>query len=165
MVDITDRDIRRLTRTLLGAVLVLVTYWALWAISRSTVASAHTTAYYDFEDAFPVADAWLGACALLAVRAARTARPTTLLWTLVGGGSGVYLAAMDVLYDLEHGVYTSGGGGIIELLINLITVSVSVWTLRWGWLRRCTILSLASRGGGTDHHGTGPDGPGSIRRG
>jgi hypothetical protein len=43
---------------------------------------------------------------------------------------------MDVLYDLEHDIWTSGGGGAIELGINVVTVTASVATLRWAWRRR-----------------------------
>jgi hypothetical protein len=43
---------------------------------------------------------------------------------------------MDVLYDLQHDIWTSGSGGAIELVINVITVTASVATLRWSWRRR-----------------------------
>ena len=138
---ITTQEIRRLTMAGVIALSVLVAYWTLWYTARGLVRSDDSQAYYDFENAFPAADAWLGACVLLAVRAVRSGRPTALLWLLTGGGAGVYLFAMDVLYDLEHGIYATGAGGVIELGINLLTLGFSVWFLRWAWVRRDALLS------------------------
>src|SRR4051795_12046402 len=106
--SITPGELRRLTVAGVIALGVLVAYWSLWYLDRDLVASEKTQAYYDFENAFPLADAWLGLCVLLAVRAVRRGSPTALLWLLTGGGAGVYLLCMDVLYDVEHGIYTSG---------------------------------------------------------
>jgi hypothetical protein len=138
---ISARELRRLTLAGVVALVVLVAYWTLWYAARDVVASEKTPAYDDFENAFPLADAWLGLCVLLAVRAVRRSSPTALLWLLTGGGAGVYLFCMDVLYDLEHGIYASGAGGVIELGINLLTGGFSLWFLRWAWTRRDALLS------------------------
>ena len=137
----TTQEVRRLTVAGVIALTVLVAYWALWYTARDVVRSDTTASYYDFENAFPLADAWLGVCVLLAVRAVRLGRPTALLWLLTGGGAGVYLFCMDVLYDLEHDIYATGAGGIIELGINLLTLGFSAWFLRWAWGRRDALLS------------------------
>ncbi|MCU1589830.1 MAG: hypothetical protein JWP11_1086 [Frankiales bacterium] len=121
---------------LLAGALVLA-YWLIWYLGgRSLLASSTRPAYVEFENAFPLADAWLAGCAVLAAEALWRSRRTALLWLLTGGGAGVYLACMDVLYDLEHDIWTSGGGGAIELAINVVTLTASVATLRWGWRRR-----------------------------
>jgi hypothetical protein len=126
---------------LLGAVAIMLGYWLTWFFGdRSLLASSTRPAYLEFENAFPLADAWLSACALLGAEALWRGRRTALLWLLVGSGAGIYLAAMDVLYDLQHDVWTSGGGGAIEFAINVITVVASVATLRWAWRRR-TLLA------------------------
>lgn len=140
MEPITPADVRRLTAAGAVALVALVAYWTLWFTARDLVRSDTTRAYYDFENAFPAADAWLGVCVLLAVEAVRSGRPTALLWLLAGGGAGVYLFAMDVLYDLEHGIYGKGAGGVVELGINLLTLGLSVWLLRWAWSRRDALL-------------------------
>ena len=141
----TTKEVRRLTVAGFIALAVLVVYWTLWYTARDSVASAvqsdQTHAYYDFENAFPLADAWLGVCVLLAVRGIRKGSPSALFWLLTGGGAGVYLFCMDVLYDLEHGIYATGAGGVIELGINLLTLGFSVWFLRWAWNRREALLS------------------------
>ena len=134
--------VRRLILAMLGiAIAIDIAYWTIWFLDRDVLASEHTQAYYDFENAFPLADAWLGLCVLLALRAAHRSSPTVLLWLLAGGGAGVYLFSMDVLYDVEHGIYATGAGGLVELAINLLTLGLSVWFLRWAWSRREVLLS------------------------
>ena len=130
---VTPQDVRRLTVAGVAALVVLVAYWTLWFAARSTVASDTTHAYYDFENAFPAADAWLGICVVLALRGIRRGKRIGLFWLLAGGGAGVYLFAMDVLYDLEHGIYAKGAGGLIELAINVLTLGLSAWFLQWGY--------------------------------
>jgi hypothetical protein len=138
---ITPAEVRRLSLAAVIALCVLVAYWVLWYTARDVVQSDSTPAYYDFENAFPLADAWLGTCVLLALVSVRRRRPMALFWLLTGGGAGVYLFGMDVLYDLEHGVYGKGAGGIVELGINLLTLGFSAWFLRWAWARRDGLLS------------------------
>lgn len=125
-------------------VVIMVTYWTLWFAARSTVASDTTKAYYDFENAFPLADGWLTVCLIGAIVSLRRQSPVALFWLLTGGGAGIYLFAMDVLYDIEHGVWFANGGGIIELAINVLTIAFSVSLLRWAWSRRLRLLGDAA---------------------
>ena len=126
---------------LLVSSVIMISYWVLWFAARSTVASNHRSAYYEFENAFPLADGWITVCLLAAAIALRAQRPTALLWLLAGGGAGIYLFGMDVLYDVENGVWwRSGAGGVIELAINVLTLAISVGLLRWAWLRRDVLL-------------------------
>lgn len=137
----TSAELRRLTVAGTVALVVLAAYWTLWFTARDVVASDSTESYVAFENAFPLADAWLGVCVLLALEAAHRRRPTALLWLLCAGGAGVYLFCMDVLYDLQHGTYGKGAGGLVELGINLLTLGLSVQFLRWAWRRRDALLS------------------------
>src|SRR6185503_13958161 len=59
---------------LVGALVLDVAYWSVWFTSRDTLASEHRAAYYEFENAFPLADAWLGLACLLALVCLRTNR-------------------------------------------------------------------------------------------
>ncbi|WP_042372516.1 hypothetical protein [Streptacidiphilus neutrinimicus] len=117
----------------LTAAAVIVAYWAVWFTDRPLLASSTTRGYLDFENAFPLADAWLTAALLLAAAACLSERAATArLWLTVAAGSGVYLFSMDVLYDLEHRVwFTGGGAGVVEAVINLLTLAMSVllWRL------------------------------------
>src|SRR5581483_3244325 len=136
-----ERSRRRVTTMLWVVVALDVAYWVAWYADRSLVASNTRAAYYEFENAFPAADAWLALCAAAAAIALRRKSGAALLWLLLAGGAGVYLFGMDVLYDLEHGIWwSSGAGGVIELAINLATAAVSVVLIRWTWLHRDTLV-------------------------
>lgn len=127
---------------LLVAAGITTAYWVAWYGDRSLVASSTDRAYVDFENAFPVADAWLVLCALLAARALHGRRPAAMLWLLCGGSAGAYLAGMDVLYDLEHGIWFGhGAGGLVELAINVLTVVGSTGALLLGWRHREVLLA------------------------
>lgn len=130
------RTRRRIATGLLLVSLVIVAYWAAWALDRPLVASSTGHAYVVFEDAFPAADFFLVACLLLAAWALVTRRPTALLWMLLGSGGGFYLLGMDVLYDLQHGVWGEGANGLVELAINILTLVVSVAVGSWAWRHR-----------------------------
>ena len=124
-----------------GSVL-MVAYWLLWFAARDTVASDTTQAYYDFENAFPAADGWILVCLVAGIAALLRRSHWTLFWLVAGGGAGVYLASMDTLYDLEHGIWGKGGGGAFELFVVVVTAVFSVSLLRWSWRRRHTLLAL-----------------------
>ena len=48
---------RRLIEVMLVVAIVLdITYWSLWFGNRDWIASEHNHAYYEFENAFPLAE-------------------------------------------------------------------------------------------------------------
>ena len=53
----------------------------------------------------------------------------------------LYLFSMDLLYDVEHGIFTSGGGGVIEAGIVAVTLAFSLTALRFAWTRRDALLA------------------------
>jgi len=126
---------------LVAALGIDVAYWSIWFTSRDTLASEHREAYYEFENAFPLADAWLGLACLLALVALRRRRPDAQLWLLCAGSAGLYLFGMDFLYDVEHGIFTSGAGGAVEAVIVAVTLVFSLTVLRFGWTRRDALLA------------------------
>lgn len=121
---------------LVGALVLDIAYWSIWFTSRDTLASEHRQAYYEFENAFPLADAWLGLACLLALVALRRGRPSADFWVVCAGSAGLYLFGMDLLYDVEHGIFTSGSGGAIEAAIVAVTLVFSLTLLRFAWTRR-----------------------------
>lgn len=126
---------------LVVAIVLDVTYWTLWFTQRDWIASEHSKAYYEFENAFPLADTWLGVACLLALVTLRTRRPSALLWLLCAGSAGLYLFAMDFLYDVENGIFAKGGGGAFEAVIVALTLVFSVTLLSWSWRHRGELLS------------------------
>jgi hypothetical protein len=73
--------------------------------------------------------------------------PMALFWILCAGSAGMYLFGMDLLYDLEHGIFTSGGGGAVEAGIVALTLVFSLTALRYGWTRRSELLAGAGDAG------------------
>jgi hypothetical protein len=126
---------------LVVAILLDVAYWAIWFTNRDWIASEHRRAYYDFENAFPLADLWLGVAGVLALLALRRGHPSALFWLLCAGSAGLYLFSIDVLYDVENGIFAQGAGGVFEALIVVLTLVFSVTVLRWSWTHRGELLS------------------------
>ena len=76
---------RTIEGMLVVAILLDVAYWSIWFTERDWIASEHRQAYYEFENAFPLADLWLGvACVLALVDAAPAARDRAALAALRG---------------------------------------------------------------------------------
>ncbi|MBS2027031.1 MAG: hypothetical protein JST54_03920 [Deltaproteobacteria bacterium] len=133
--------------SLIVAFVVTVAYWVIWFfVDRAILASANTESYYVFENAFPVADTWLAVTALLGAIALRKRRATTLLWCLCAGSASLYLAGMDILFDLENGIYKAPtgdwGGVVVEALINAGTLFIGAYVVHWTWKHRRTLAAL-----------------------
>ncbi len=133
--------VRAVRIMLVVAIVIDVAYWTVWFSHRAWVESDTTEAYVAFENAFPLADAWLGLTCVLAFIALGRRAPSALLWLIAAGSAGMYLFCMDVLYDLQNDIYGKGAGGVIEAAINLITLAFSVVALRWAWSRRDALLT------------------------
>ena len=141
MTELEEQQRTRVIVLLCVASGVMAAYWVAWFAHRSLVASATGTPYTWFENAFPAADGLLIVFMLLAARALRRRQPTALLWLLLGSGGGLYLFLMDVLYDLEHGIWGRGANGLVELGINIVTLAVATFLGRWSWQRRDALLA------------------------
>lgn len=114
----------------LVAATIVILYWLLWFTDRSLLASSDRQPYVEFENAFPLADGWLTLCLLLAAVTLFGRRASAPYWLLASGAGGLYLFGMDVLYDLQHDIWTSGPGGAVEAVINALTLAMSLLFLR-----------------------------------
>ncbi|MEP7052350.1 MAG: hypothetical protein ABJB12_18430, partial [Pseudomonadota bacterium] len=124
---------------LIFGVVATTAYWVIWfGVNRDWLASAHTESYYAFENSFPVADAWMTLAGLAAISALLRRRASALLWSVAAGAISIYLGLMDVLFDLENGIYRSGdtSGVIVEIVINVLTLSMGLVVLSWAWRSR-----------------------------
>ncbi len=135
----------RVIALLIFTAVLLLAYWVAWFADRGAIASDHTAQYIVFEQSFRLANGWLLTAALIAALQLCLRRPSAFLWLLVLGGAGVYLCAMDVLYDLEHGIYSKGRGGAIELGINILPAALSVGLLASAWDFRDELLASSAR--------------------
>ena len=127
------------------AFVALVAYWVVWFfVDRAVLASDTTDSYYAFENAFPAADGWLAAACAATAWTLVKRRRSALFWLLIGGSSAIYLGLLDVLFDLENGIYQAptGDWGAVgtELVINVYSLGVGAWALAFGWRNRAWLL-------------------------
>ena len=135
-----ERSRRRVAAGLLLAACLIVAYWVAWWADRDLVATRTTSSYYSFEDAFQIADAWLLITVIAAAVQLARQRASALLWLIAAGSAGLYLLGMDLFYDLAHGIYGSSGGGVIELVIDILVAGASVVVLTWSWHYKTLLL-------------------------
>jgi hypothetical protein len=128
--------------------LATLAYWVVWfGVDRTWLATADTPAYYSFENAFPVADGWMAVTGALAAVALQRRRAAALLWMLLTGSAALYLSGMDVLFDLENGVYRAGtapGGALnlaVELFINIGCFAGGIAVMRFAWRHRAYFMA------------------------
>ena len=142
-------DLPRGGRLILGVIIfgvvATLAYWLVWfGIDREILASAHTDSYYAFENSFPVADAWMVACGVAACIALVRRRASSLLWIIAAGATSIYLGLLDVLFDLENGIYRSPdtAGVLIEMAINVLTLAFGTLIMIWAWRARRELARL-----------------------
>jgi len=142
-------DLPRGGRFILGVIIfgvvATLAYWLVWfGIDREILASAHTDSYYAFENSFPVADAWMVACGVAACIALVRRRASSLLWIIAAGATSIYLGLLDVLFDLENGIYRSPdtGGVLVEVAINVLTLAFGTVIMIWAWRMRRQLTRL-----------------------
>ena len=133
---------------LIFGIVTTIAYWVVWfGADRDILASAHTPEYYAFENSFPLADGWMVATGIAATWGLVRRRAASFFWCIASGAISVYLGALDVLFDLENGIYTAAdgntGGVIVELIINVLTLSLGSVVMIWAWAQRRQLLRLA----------------------
>jgi hypothetical protein len=139
--ELTERSRRRVANALLTGAALLVLYWAAWLLDRALLAADTRPAYYEFEGAFLLGDLWLATCLAAGARALTGRRSSALLWLLAAGGAGGFLLAVEVLYNLQHGVWFASQRGLAELARNLATGAGTVGLFTWAWPRRTELLA------------------------
>ena len=124
------------------AAVAVTLYWITWfnapqVIQPRTPADPDYEIYVNFEQAFPLADAWLAAAALIGVVGLRKMRDWGFLFMLLAGSSAIFLGLMDLLYDLEHDMFVPlTTEAAIELIIVLLLLLLGsgvigiVWRVR-----------------------------------
>ncbi len=133
----------------------IIVYWLIWLVAPELLRArapgdADYAVYVAFEGAFLLADGWIAAAALTGAAGLWQMRDWGLLFTLLASGAGIFLGLVDLLYDLEHGMYAPlTGAAALELLIVaglLILCPVSVY-LAWQG-RRALRARASTRSGG-----------------
>jgi hypothetical protein len=124
------------TLLILGAV-VTVAYWLNYFIAGDVrVLSDYW--YGAFEDSFPVADGWMALCMFVAGIGLWRGSRYGALFGLMAGSALIYLAGMDITFNIEHGLYAMlprSGAMITEAWINASSLGLGVATLAMCWSR------------------------------
>jgi hypothetical protein len=119
---------------ILGAI-VTVAYWANYFIAGD-VRVLPDYWYGAFEDAFVVADGWMALCMFAAGIGLWRGSRRGALFGLMAGSALLYLAAMDITFNVEHGLYAllpHSGAMIAEAWINASSLGLGVATLAMSW--------------------------------
>ena len=123
--------------------LVTLLYWVTFFTSGD-VQSSEAECYLVFERTFPAADLWLAAACLAAAEGLRRRREWAVLFGISAGSAAVYLGCMDVLYNLENGMYAVWSAPMVgEIVINLFCLTFGPFLLAWFWKNRRGVESVA----------------------
>ena len=113
-----------------------ILYWVAFFTSGAVQATDHPC-YLVFERAFPAADAWTAFAAIVAGTALWRRRAHAVLFGIAAGSGFVFLGLMDVLYNLEHGMYAVRTPEMAsETLINVVCLTLGPVAMAYCWLRR-----------------------------
>ena len=132
-----SKPARILAILLVVTALVTALYWLNY-FTGGDVKTIDARWYTAFENAFPVADGWLALTSLLAGIGLWQRVRWSGAMCLLAGSALLYLAAMDITFDVENGLYAlvpTSSQMQFELLINVWSVVLGVWTVAAGWQR------------------------------
>jgi hypothetical protein len=128
---------RVLAALLLLAALVTAYYWCSY-FTGGDVMVTNARWYTAFESSFPVADGWMVLCAAIAAVGLVLQRPWGARFGLMAASAILYLAAMDITFDVENGMYAlaaTNDAMKFEVFINVTCLVLGVWTLAASWRR------------------------------
>lgn len=128
--------IRRVLSALLviGAAVTVAYWWSYF--TGGDVMASHGRWYTVFESSFPVADGWMALCMLVAGIGLWSGRDWGARFGLMAGSALLYLAAMDITFDVENGMYALAAAKDamkFEIFINATSVLLGVATLFVSW--------------------------------
>lgn len=122
---------------IVGAV-VTVLYWLSY-FSGGEVMVSKERWYTAFESSFPVADGWMALCMATAGVGLLLRRAWGPPLGLMAGSALIYLAAMDVTFNLENGLYAlaaSNDAMKAEIAINASSALLGLWAILACWPRQ-----------------------------
>lgn len=122
---------------LLFATVATALFWIAWFFLPGSVQASDWECYIVFEQAFPLADAWMAIAALIGAIGLWRRKDWGFLFGLLAGSAAIFLGLMDLLYDLEHGTFAQlTGESLIELAIVVLLLALGPVILTYLWTRR-----------------------------
>ena len=131
-----------------GAAILLLTvtvagtaaYWITFFAAGETLHASETDAYLAFEHAFPAADAWMAVCAAVAALGLARRRAWAVPAGIAAGSALVFLGLLDVLFNLEHGLYRVASGAMAaEAVSNVFCLGSGPFLLWYFWRYRAAV--------------------------
>jgi uncharacterized membrane protein (DUF2068 family) len=133
------------THAAAGYLVVVAALTALYWIDFFTSGGVHVrddAVYLAFEKAFPLADAWMAACSLLGAIGLWRRRSWGLLFGLLAASAQIFLACMDVLFNLNEGNYAIASAAMAaEILINVGLLIGAPLLIAFLWRQRRVLLA------------------------
>ena len=110
-------------------------YWANYFATGDVRVSPERW-YTAFEDSFPAADGWMALSALIAGIGLWRGATWGARAGLLAGSALIFLAAMDITFNIENGLYSLAATSApmqFEIVINAWTLLIGVYTVAACW--------------------------------
>jgi hypothetical protein len=117
---------------------IFIIYYWIDFFFRKGVQVIQEEGYIKFEKAFPVADMWITSCAFLGAIGLLTEQNYGLLFSLLSASSMIFLALMDITFNLENNLYhliRYSNQMKLELAGNLWFLTVGVILIIYIWAK------------------------------
>ena len=115
-------------------------YWIAFFAAGNALHSSETDAYVAFEHAFPAADTWMAGAAIAAGIGLVRRRPWAVLAGIAAGSALVFLGLLDVLFNLEQGLYARPSAAMaVETVINLFCLAAGPFFVVYFWRHRARL--------------------------
>lgn len=117
----------------------IVSFWiAFFSADLVSIDDPHLEEIYmAFESAFPVADISLAIVLIIGGIGLLKKMSFGFLFSLLGGGSLVFLGLLDVSFNTQNGIYLLGiGEAILNIFINLLCLGGGIFLIVTIWKNR-----------------------------
>ena len=119
-----------------GAAVTMFYWWSYF--TGGDVMASHERWYTAFESSFPAADTAMALAMVVAGIGLWSGKSWGARAGLLAGSALIYLAAMDITFDAENGMYalaTVSDAMKFEIFINVTTLILGTWTILACWSR------------------------------
>jgi hypothetical protein len=113
-----------------------IAYWVAY-FWFGAVQTGDDPGYVAFENAFPLADAYMAVAYLVAAHFLVRGRVAAVAVGIAAGSAMVFLGLMDTLFNLQHGQYAIRTPEMAtEIAINVVCLVFGPWTMVRLWSAR-----------------------------